>query len=67
MPSEEIVDWIIRTHRAIENGKCNLPHRDALEVPRQISDSENSTIVMFLDEFKNTRLPQYQFNIAGFM
>ncbi|MCP4104402.1 MAG: hypothetical protein GY749_02525, partial [Desulfobacteraceae bacterium] len=25
------------------------------------------TIVMFLDEFQNTRMPQYKFSIAGFM
>ncbi len=39
MPTTEILDWIIRTHKSIENGNSNLPHRDALEVPRQISDA----------------------------
>ncbi len=67
MPSAEILDWIIQTHESIDNGNSTLPHRDALEVPRQISDSEDSTIVMFLDEFQNTRLPLNGFDIVGFM
>ena len=53
-----------RRHRA---GKTPLfPSGTALEIPRRVSDSDDSTIVMFLDEFQNTRLPQYQFDIVGF-
>ncbi|MCP4198440.1 MAG: hypothetical protein GY762_14925, partial [Proteobacteria bacterium] len=55
------------THRSLENGNSILPHRDALETPRQVSDNDDTTIVMFLDEFQNTRLPQYDFDIVGFM
>jgi hypothetical protein len=39
----------------------------ALWLPRRISDYDDSTIVVFLDEFQNTRLPQYNFDIAGLM
>jgi len=39
----------------------------ALWLPRRMSDWDDSTIVMFLDEFQNTRLPQYNFDIVGLM
>jgi hypothetical protein len=32
-----------------------------------VSDWHEATIVMFLDEFQNTRLPQYQFDVVGLM
>jgi len=44
-----------------------MPEEWALWLPRRISDWEESTIVMFLDEFQNTRLPQYNFDIVGLM
>ena len=44
-----------------------LPEEWALSWPRRVSDREDSTIVVFLDEFQNTRLPQYNFDIVGFM
>ena len=43
------------------------PQRDALWLPRRVSDLDESTIVIFLDEFQNTRLPQFNFEIVGFM
>ncbi|MBF0202689.1 MAG: hypothetical protein HQK66_15585, partial [Desulfamplus sp.] len=43
------------------------PEKKALWLPRRMSDWEESTIVMFLDEFQNTRLPQYRFDIVGMM
>ena len=43
------------------------PAAKALWVPRRVSDRDDSTIVMFLDEFQNTRLPQYNFDIVGLM
>ncbi len=64
---KETVDWLKITHESIENGNSVLPHRDALEVPRQIADDDDITIAVFLDEFQNTRLPQYNFDITGFM
>jgi len=44
-----------------------IPEKEALWLPRGISDRDESTTVMFLDEFQNTRLPQYEFDIVGFM
>ena len=44
-----------------------IPEKDALWLPRRVSDVDETTIVMFLDEFQNTRLPQYEFDIVGFM
>ena len=39
----------------------------ALWLPRRISDYDDTTIVVFLDEFQNTRLPQYDFDVVGYM
>jgi len=44
-----------------------IPEQSALSHPRHVSDSDDSTIVMFLDEFQNTRLPQYKFDVVGYM
>nr|VFK11842.1 MAG: ATPase [Candidatus Kentron sp. LPFa] len=43
------------------------PEEKALWLPRRISDYDDVTTVMFLDEFQNTRLPQYDFDIVGYM
>jgi hypothetical protein len=67
LPFPETTEWLLITHETLEAGDSPLPHRDALEVPRIISDDDDITIAMFLDEFQNTRLPQYNFDIAGFM
>ncbi|MCP4106225.1 MAG: hypothetical protein GY749_11915 [Desulfobacteraceae bacterium] len=66
-PFSKTLDWILDWYDEIETGDSFLPHRDALGVPRKVSDVDDSTIIMFLDEFQNTRLPQYDFDIAGFM
>jgi AAA+ ATPase superfamily predicted ATPase len=49
--------------------KKNVTHPEdaALCLPRRISDWHEATIVMFLDEFQNTRLPQYNFDVVGLM
>ncbi|QTA86318.1 hypothetical protein [Desulfonema magnum] len=65
-PFTRTLDLMIRKYRAVASG-VTLPQKTALETPRRISDIDDSTIVMFLDEFQNTRLPQYGFDIAGFM
>jgi len=44
-----------------------MPEEWALWQPRRVSDYDDSTIVVFLDEFQNTRLPQYDFDIVGYM
>jgi len=47
--------------------EVTIPEQSALSHPRHVSDSDDSTIVMFLDEFQNTRLPQYKFDVVGYM
>jgi DNA-binding transcriptional MerR regulator len=43
------------------------PEKLALSWPRRVSDHDDSTIVVFLDEFQNTQLPQYDFDVVGYM
>jgi len=66
-PFTRTLDLIIDWHDSIVKREVYLSHKDALEIPRRVSDIDESSIVMFLDEFQNTRLPQYGFDIAGFM
>ena len=47
--------------------RVTSPERVAIQHPRRVSDYDDSTIVVFLDEFQNTRLPQYQFDVVGYM
>jgi len=44
-----------------------VPEEVALCHPRRVSDYDDSTIVVFLDEFQNLRLPQYDFDVVGYM
>ena len=53
--------------RVIEEGDVTLPEQRALELPKNVSDWDDSTIAMFLDEFQNTWLPQHGFRVVGFM
>ncbi|MCP4694230.1 MAG: hypothetical protein GY859_39720, partial [Desulfobacterales bacterium] len=57
-PFPESVDWLLSMREAIETDDVYMPHQEALEAPRRVSDDDDSTIVVFLDEFQNTRLPQ---------
>jgi len=66
-PFSEILNLLLRKHRSIIEGNSIIPQKTALETPRRISDIDDTSIVMFLDEFQNTRLPQYNFDIVGFM
>ena len=47
--------------------RVTSPERVAIQHPRRVSDYDDSTIVVFLDEFQNTRLPQYKFDVVGYM
>jgi hypothetical protein len=51
----------------LQKKDVTTPEDKAVTLPRRVSDWDESTIVMFLDEFQNTRLPQYNFSIVGFM
>ena len=53
--------------RFLQEKDVTLPEKEALSLPQWVSDHDDSAIVMFLDEFQNTRLPQYNFSIVGFM
>jgi len=44
-----------------------IPEQVALCHPRRVAAIDQGTIVMFLDEFQNTRLPQYRFDVVGYM
>ena len=44
-----------------------LPEKKAIMLPRMVSDIDDSTVIMFLDEFQNTHLPHHNFRVAGFM
>ncbi|MDM8520791.1 hypothetical protein QUF64_12145 [Anaerolineales bacterium HSG6] len=65
-PTKELMG-ILRVRAAIEEKGVILPEEEALILPRRISDRYDHTTVIFLDEFQNIRLPQYDFDIAGFM
>ncbi|CAN2047845.1 ATPase domain protein, prokaryote domain protein [Candidatus Magnetomoraceae bacterium gMMP-1] len=43
------------------------PEKAAVNLPRTISDRDDSTIVMFLDEIQNLHLPQCNFRVVGYM
>lgn len=66
-PFTKTLTMLLELYEDIETGDSFLPHMDVLQIPRRVSDIDDSTIVMFLDEFQNTRLPQYDFDIAGYM
>ena len=51
----------------LQRKDVTIPEKIALHLPRQVSDRDETTIVMFLDEFQNTRLPQYNFDMVGWM
>jgi hypothetical protein len=44
-----------------------IPEQVALCHPRRVAAIDQGTIVMFLDEFQNTRLPQHHFEVVGYM
>ncbi|QTA81140.1 NTP hydrolase p-loop-containing [Desulfonema limicola] len=66
-PFTRTFDLLFTWHEMIEMPDCVLPQQTALEAPRTVSDIDDTTIAVFLDEFQNTRLPQYNFDIVGFM
>jgi len=66
----EIINSVDRAFSLIEvfNEKgCVYPENEALNLPRTISDRDDSSIVMFLDEIQNLHLPQHDFRIVGYM
>ncbi|KPA12802.1 ATPase domain protein, prokaryote domain protein [Candidatus Magnetomorum sp. HK-1] len=43
-----------------------LPEKEVLHLPRTVADIDDSTIIMFIDEFQNSRQPQHDFSVTGF-
>ncbi|KPA19225.1 hypothetical protein MHK_000529 [Candidatus Magnetomorum sp. HK-1] len=52
--------------KAALNDGLTLPEQKAVMLPRVLAYYGNTTIAMFLDEFQNILLPQYDFDIVGF-
>ena len=65
--SEPFREFALDLLKAIPSGNVTLPEEKALLLPRAVADYDDSTIVMFLDEFQNTHLPEYEFRVVGFM
>ncbi|MBV7335628.1 restriction endonuclease [Chloroflexi bacterium TSY] len=64
---QDDLDLLLSYRRSLLNGGGRPAEKDAVEIPRRISDIYDSTIVVFLDEFQNTHLPQDKFRIVGYM
>ena len=70
--SEEIPESVglrgtLKFLTTLENKGVVDPASSALTLPRFVSDRDDSTVVVFVDEFQYTRLPQYGFDIVGSM
>ncbi|CAN2039276.1 ATPase domain protein, prokaryote domain protein [Candidatus Magnetomoraceae bacterium gMMP-15] len=52
---------------ALQEKDMVYPEKAAVNLPRIISDRDDSTIVMFLDEIQNLHLPQCNFRVVGYM
>jgi hypothetical protein len=79
LPSHQLADFVrnhitekgyfpyaLNTYNALGDRLEPFPEERGLMLPRNVSDHDESTIVIFLDEFQNTRLPQYNFDIVGY-
>ncbi|ETR71087.1 MAG: hypothetical protein OMM_02757 [Candidatus Magnetoglobus multicellularis str. Araruama] len=53
--------------KSFQDKSIVYPEKAALNLPRTISDRDDSTIVMFLDEIQNLHLPQHDFRVVGYM
>jgi len=50
----------------MEEGAVPIPEQDAVKLPREVAAIDDRTVVVFLDEFQNTRLPNSGFSVTGF-
>ena len=66
-PFTKTLDWTLDWLDSVGKEDDVFPSRTALEAPRRVAAIDDSTTAVFLDEFQNTRLPQYDFDIVGFM
>jgi len=59
--------YAFRLLEALEEKDGVYPEEAAVQLPRSVSDRDDTTIVMFLDEIQNLHLPQHNFRIVGYM
>ena len=67
MPVSEGFDGALKLFEALGKEDVTGPERWALWLPRRVSDWDEGTVAVFLDEFQNTRLPRHGFDVAGLM
>jgi len=60
-------NYSLRMLEAFEEKDGVYPEKAAVQLPRSVSDRDDTTIVMFLDEIQNLHLPQHDFRIVGYM
>jgi hypothetical protein len=51
----------------LQDKDVTIPEQTSLKIPRSVSDRDDSTIIMFLDEIQNIHLPQQNFRVVGYM
>jgi hypothetical protein len=66
-PFRKTLDWLLGRYNSVRHRKATIPIQTALESIRRVSDVDDTTILVFLDEMQNTRLPQYKFDIVGYL
>jgi len=66
-PHPKSLDRLHYWYSGLLKDQITIPDQFVLKVPRTISDRNESAIVVFLDEFQNTRLPNDAFHVVGFM
>jgi len=66
-PFTKTLDWILGWHDSIRTRDATDPLQTATEAIRIVSDVDDTTIAVFLDEFQNSRPPQFGLNLAGYM
>ncbi|MBF0453059.1 MAG: hypothetical protein HQK75_20325 [Candidatus Magnetomorum sp.] len=64
VPSVKTLKWILDTIETIAT--FPVPAKVAVELPRRVSDIDDTSIVVFLDEFQNATLPQFDFSVVGY-
>ncbi|MCP4110789.1 MAG: hypothetical protein GY749_35555, partial [Desulfobacteraceae bacterium] len=66
-PFTRTFDVILNKYHSIICGDAVFPQETAMNTPRRIADIDDTTIVVFLDELQNTRMPQFDFEIVGWL
>ncbi len=66
MEVSEYFNHAMNLWRAIDKGGIVLPEKKAIMLPRVVAARDDCTIIMFLDEFQNSRLPHREFEVTGY-